>query len=177
MKHNFLPYTNNKIFIETGSYGGDGIMAAVNAGFRKIYSIELSEYYFNLVAERIEDRKLLDRVELLCGDSVDVLPIILKDINEPCTFWLDAHWCDPNTATGKYPVPLIEELAIIGKHHIKTHTILIDDCRLIRNKNSEWKDFKYTLQDIQNFIYVINPDYRITYIKGLVEDDILVAQV
>lgn len=174
MKHNFFPYTKNKIFIETGSYGGDGIVAALNAGFRDIHSIELSDFYFNLCKERYTQ----PNVHLYNGDSVDVLPIILNEIDEPCVFWLDAHWCDPNTAVGKFPVPLLEELDIISKHSIKTHIILIDDCRLIREPDSEWKkDFPYTLHTIENFIKGINSKYRITYIDGFTKDDILVAQI
>lgn len=174
MKHNFLPYTNNKVFIETGSYGGDGIVAALKAGFRDIHSIELSDFYYGLCTERYTQ----SNVHLYHGDTVDVLPEILKDIDEPCTFWLDAHWCDPNTAKGKYPIPLAQELKIINNHRIKTHTILIDDCRLIRDKHSEWKvDFPYTLKELENAIMEINPYYKITYIDGFAKNDILVAQI
>lgn len=174
MKHNFLPYTNNPIFIETGSYGGDGIVAAINAGFKEIHSIELSQFYYNLCKERYTQ----SNVHLYNGDTVDVLPDILKTINDPCTFWLDAHWCDPNTSVGKYVVPLIQELEIIATHPIKSHTILIDDCRLIRDKNSEWKDsFLYTMEELEGTILQINPNYRIAYIDGFAKNDILVAQV
>jgi len=175
MKHNFFPYNNNKVFIETGSYGGDGIVAALKAGFKHIHSIELSDYYFNLCKERYTQ----SNVHLHYGDTVDILPKILKDISVACTFWLDAHWCDNNAAKGKYPIPLAQELKIIASHHIKTHTILIDDCRLIRDKNSEWKDdFPYTIRDLEKAIMQINYNYKISYIDSFIsKDDILVAQV
>ena len=46
-KEIFQKYINN-YFIETGSYLGDGIQQAIDAGFKNIISIELSDKYFNI---------------------------------------------------------------------------------------------------------------------------------
>lgn len=173
MKHNFKPYLN-PIFIESGSYCGDGIKAALDAGFKKIISIELSEYYFIICREMFHQ----ENVFLYKGDSIDVLPKILKDINEKCTFWLDGHYMsDPRTGNGIMPVPLWEELKNIDKHPIKEHIILIDDIRLLRNHDAEFKNVPYNVCDVENFIYSINPNYKIHYEDGCVEKDILIAQI
>jgi len=172
MKHNFKPYLN-PVFIESGSYGGDGIMAALKAGFPKVISIELSEYYYILCRERYKQ----PNVTLYHGDSVEVLPIILKDITERCTFWLDGHFCGDFTAGQTNPVPLMEELLIIAKHTRNDHTIIIDDMRLLRTHDAEWKDLKYGIEDIENVVRRINPKYQIHYEKGLVKNDILVATI
>jgi hypothetical protein len=175
MKHYFVPYLN-PVFIESGSYGGGGIMAALNAGFKKIISIELSEYYYDYCTKLFETEK--ERVTIIRGDSILMLPKILETINERCTFWLDGHYMkEKYISTGIMEVPLMEELKIIAKHHIKNHTILIDDMRLIKDKTSEWKSFPYCICDIEEIIYSINPEYKITYDVGQVADDVLIAQV
>lgn len=172
MKHDFKPYLN-PVFIETGSYGGDGIKAALEAEFPQIISIELAEKYYNLCKERYPQ----SNVRLIFGDSLLVLPELLPTINERCTFWLDGHLCGDDTAKGVKAVPLIEELFAIGKHHIKNHTILIDDIRLLRNHEAEWSDLPYCLCDIKEVIRGINPNYKLSYDFGVVKDDILIAQV
>jgi hypothetical protein len=173
MKHNFRPYIN-PVFIETGSYCGEGIQAAINAGFKSIISIELSEYYYNICKDIFKGYK---QVHLVFGDSTEELPKILKKIDSRCTFWLDGHWCGDKSACGANPVPLMDELLAIKDHHIKDHTILIDDMRLLRDKDAEWKDLKYTTADIENLIRSINSKYIIYYDKGVTIDDILIAHI
>ena len=174
MKRNFKPYINN-IFIETGSAGGDGIHAALKAKFPKIHSIEVFEPCYLICKNRYGNRKR--RVKLYHGDSLVILPQILSTINEPCTFWLDAHYCGGGSGGEQNTSPLMDELKIIGNHHIKTHTILIDDIRLIKEREKEWFKFPYCICDIEEYIHSINPKYKITYDFGEVPNDILIAQV
>jgi len=165
----------NPIFIESGSYAGWGIEAALAAGFEKIISMEVNDHFYQICKEKFKDQP---RVDLRFGDSMLVLPDILKEVDERCTFWLDGHYMsDPNTAGGVLPVPLMEELVIIKQHPIKDHTILIDDIRLLRNHEAEWVDLPYGVKDVEEFIYSINPAYKITYAFGETEDDILIAQI
>jgi len=177
MKHDFTPYLN-PIFIETGSYIGDGIQAALNSGFTQVISIEVNIYFFRRCRARFSRKFAKKYIKMYLGDSILVLPKVLKNINERCTFWLDGHYMsDPNTEGGMMPVPLMEELKIIAQHPIKNHTILIDDIRLLRDHKAEWKDLPYGVQDVENFIFSINPEYKITYDFGVVANDILIAQV
>jgi hypothetical protein len=117
------------------------------------------------------------RVNLHFGDSREVLQKVLENINERCTFWLDAHYCGGESVGIYKGVPIMEELAAIAKHPIKNHTILIDDMRLLRDKPDVWKPFTLCICDIEEFIHVINPDYVITFGYGEVDNDILIAQV
>lgn len=174
MKINFRPYLT-EVFIETGSGGGEGIMAALKAQFKKIHSIELSDACYARCVERFGHRKR--RVKLYHGDSRQILPQILSEINERCTFWIDAHYCGWPTAGEGDSIPIMDELKTIAKHHIKNHTILIDDMRLVRDKEGEWKNFPYCTCDIEEFIHSMNPNYKISYVFGEVENDILIAQV
>lgn len=161
----------NKYFVETGSYLGDGInQALLSKCYEKIYSIELSEQYFEHCTDRFSN---VDNVTILFGDSSVELSDVLKQIDAPATFWLDGHWSGGDTAKGVTMSPIIKELKLIKEHPIKTHTILIDDVRLFGTI-----EFDYvTLDDIIKILLEINPDYEIFFEDGYVEKDILVATI
>ena len=174
MKHNFKPFSYNRIFIETGSYVGQGIKKALNSDFDRVISIELSSKYFQKCKEKFKGNS---RVELHYGDSSVILPKILSKISEPVTFWLDGHFSGKDTAGADNPIPLFDELRAISSHHVKTHTILIDDMRLVRSKSNEFKDIKFTEEDIKRLLANMNSDYQFSYENGKVENDILIAEV
>lgn len=167
------PFLNfpNKVFIETGSHMGDGVQKALEANFEQIISIEIADIYFNHCKNKFF---IYDHVEIVQGDSFKVLPSILEKIDHPITFWLDGHHSCGNTGIGEYWAPLIQELEAISKHHVKTHTILIDDMRCWKDPNP---NHGFITEDILKMIHHINPDYNISYIDGCQADDIMVAQV
>jgi hypothetical protein len=152
----------NRVFIETGSYHGDGIQHALDAGFNYVLSIECDRDLFEITNERFWDN---DNVVVFYGDSREVLQEVLEDIEEPCTFWLDSH--SPKN------LPLLKELEIIKNHPIKTHTILIDDLRL-------WsvKETGFDTATLKEILLSINPSYQFE-LEGIPElpNDILVATV
>ncbi len=161
----------NKYFIETGSFTGDGINQALEAGFQNVISIELSDKYFKECSDRFSGDS---RVKVVKGDSYKMLPDVLREIDEPATFWLDGHHSCGDTALGDYWAPLMQELNAIKDHDIKNHTLLIDDMRCWQEPNPVhgfWKE------DIFNILKEINPDYQISYLDGCCENDILVASV
>jgi hypothetical protein len=126
--------TNNiktKHYIETGTYLGDGIKTVIN-NYDFIYSIELSEKWYNYNVEQFKDN---NNVKMYLGDSKNILPKILENINEPITIYLDAHYSGGTTAFGEEEVPLLFELEIL-KNRKYDDIIIIDDCRLL-NKSGE----------------------------------------
>jgi len=167
-----------KIFIETGSYVGDGIQAAVDAGFDSIYSIE---FYDNRVGRCRARFKDVACVKVIQGNSGEVLSELLNKINEPILFWLDAHYdayvpepdnLIPLTETQ----PVLQELEAIKNHPIKTHTILIDDRRIFIGDSPVWHN---TVESqIVDKLKEINPAYKITNIDSShFPKDIIVAKV
>lgn len=168
--HVFSKYPNH-LFLETGSYLGSGIQQALDAGFKKIISIELSDKYFQICTNRFINNP---DVKIIQGDSFKVLSEIIKDINEPITFWLDGHHSCGDTALGEYWAPLMQELDVIKEHPIKTHTILIDDMRCWESPNPVHGFYK---EDIFNKLKEINPDYTFTFEDGGEKNDILVAHL
>lgn len=111
------------IFIETGTFQGE-MVEAMRRRFKKIYSIELARSLYDKAREKFAK---YPHINLLYGDSAVELPKILKDINEPAIFWLDAHYSGGETARGGTNTPIESELCSIFSHPIKNHVILIDD--------------------------------------------------
>jgi hypothetical protein len=154
----------NKVFVETGSCVGVGINRAIEAGFEEIYSIELSEKLFEVCTGYFKDNS---KVHLYFGDSRFVLKDIIDKIDEPITFWLDAHRTGGLTV-GELAPPLFEELEQIKNHHIKAHTIMIDDLRCWGN---DWNE------RLKKEILTINPNYKFIIEDGTFEKDVLVAVI
>jgi hypothetical protein len=107
---------------------------------------------------------------------------VIKEINEPITFWLDGHYSGGNLPTGKYLSPLIQELDAIKQHPIKVHTILIDDIRCWRTMNNIYHN-NFNVDTLINKIREINPNYNIIFVDGIqtfgeiLPNDILTATV
>ena len=165
----------NKWFVETGSYKGDGIQYALDAGFQNIRSVELSIDLWVNCNNRLGDYKGNKSLCLYQGKSIDKLRGMIITIEQPITFWLDAHYSEGCTAKGDEMSPILKELAIIAEHPVKTHTILIDDVRQFGTKHfgmiQEW--------EIVQALRKINPDYTLTYDTGdkNFHNDVLVARV
>jgi hypothetical protein len=158
----------NPVFIESGTYYGDGAQAALDAGFKTVCSIELSQELYLHCKQRF---KKIDNVIMFLGDSQTILNEILDEFNEPITFWLDGHWAGEGTAKGKYESPLIQELEIIGKYHKDKSIILIDDLRC-------WKKdiHGFDLETIIRKCLEINPKFQFSFENGYVPNDILVVR-
>ncbi len=160
----------NRYFIESGSYAGDGIQMALNAGFSTIFSIELSPHYYKRCCHRFNS---YPNVKLYQGDSGHILSTVLQQIDAPATFWLDGHYSSGDTAKGMTNSPILAELEAIGAHPIKTHTLLIDDIRQCGSVEFDFVELDMIVQKILK----INPNYTISFEDGFVPKDVLVAQV
>ena len=118
----------NPIFIETGTWGGDGVFAAQLSGtFNRIISFEIDDRLYGDCKTRFANASI---IELICGDSAKLLPSLLANINEPVTFWLDAHCSGADT--GGYSRDrdrtIIGELeAIANFEYALDSVIIIDD--------------------------------------------------
>jgi hypothetical protein len=115
--------------IETGTYLGD-MVEAQRDNFQKIYSIELSKKLFGRARKKFHPFR---HIEILQGDSGQLLHELIKRINQPALFWLDGHYSEGITAMGDKQCPVVEEMdAILGSKY--DHVILIDDARMFRGQ-------------------------------------------
>lgn len=162
----------HRVFVESGTFGGHGVRQALESGFEKVITIELSpDIHEKTKADFASD----NRVTFLLGDSGAILGDVIKDINEPVTFWLDGHYSSCGTAKGPDMSPVLRELAHIKAHQIKTHTILIDDVRLFGGVMFDW----IPIGKVAEFIWSINPQYKLSLEDGVPDlpFDVLVASV
>ncbi len=146
-------------FIESGTYLGDMVMSVKNI-FRKIYSIELSHELATAAKKRFSD---YNNIKILQGDSGQVLPVLLAEINEAVLFWLDGHYSSGVTAKGDLFTPIFKELEAILNHKIKNHVILIDDARLFVGE----QDYP-TVAQLSEFVIKISPASVLNVINDII---------
>jgi hypothetical protein len=158
------------VFIETGTFHGNGVEMALAAGFPQVISIELSPELFSENQKRFKNNP---KVKLFHGDSGDLMPQILEDIHCDITFWLDGHASGGETACGRDISPILRELNAIARHPNKTHSILIDDVRLFLTHNFG----EISLGDVAESLWAINPEYLLQRFDGHVPMDVLTASI
>jgi len=157
-------------FVETGTYKGDTTRRAASI-FEHVFTIEGDPHRYKKTLSTFME---YPNIVPLLGNSRIALYSLLKQINEPVIFWLDAHWCggsaiEVSSANGD-ECPLLDELAAIQHHNLAhEHIILIDDARLFQNPPpyphdpAQWP----TMQQIGAFL---PPDHL-----RVVKDDIIVS--
>ena len=160
----------NPVFVETGTYKGYGIAAALESGFTKIYSIEVSQEFYDQSVQRFKSEIDQGIVEIILGDSLACLPQVINSIDQKITFWLDAH--ETLGYQGEKSCPLYEELEAIANHPIKNHTILIDDLRLLSQEG--WGE-SVAKDEVIEKLKQVNHNYSLSYENGKIENDVLVA--
>ena len=122
------------------------------------------------------------KLTLCHGDSANEIKSILKNINEPVCFWLDAHAGAAKYAKGPEDCPLLQELDLIAEHDIKNHIIAIDDSHMLgtiqkdNNGNVICDYSNITMAMVQEKIKKINPKYDIGVYKPY-NMDMLIAFV
>jgi hypothetical protein len=152
-----------KVFVETGTLFGDMTYAQRN-NFRQLFSIELDEYLFERALLRF---KHYSHIRILHGDSGQMIAKVLQELDEPCLFWLDAHYSGGITAHGVEMTPVFDEIRHILNHPVRNHVIVIDDARLFNGT-----DGYPTFRVLRDFVDSIDPDC-LTWIEN---DTITVAR-
>jgi len=125
-----------KVVVETGIWAGGGSCMQF-AGEATVYLIDCDE-------DNCEQaHSSCPSAVVLCGDSADVLPHLLAQLEDyvrideimPALFWLDAHYVpeiDGEEHAVDHPTPLLAELqAILGWEHAARSVVLVDDLRLL----------------------------------------------
>lgn len=150
------------VLIETGTFLGDMVEAQRN-NFKKIFSIELQ---YDLAKGAVDRFKDVGHIKILQGDSGELLRTILKEVNEPAIFWLDAHYSGGLTAKGDKECPIYQEIDAIftTKEH---HFLLIDDARLFNGKG----DYP-TIAQLTKYVQDKDPRYKVS-----VDNDIIICVV
>lgn len=107
-----------KFCIETGTHNGE---TADELGkiFGMVRTIESNPNYYKDAVKRFNNRKDVICIE---GNSSTMLKQILRIIEQPVLFYLDAHWYNYN--------PLLEELKTIADFEFNKSIIIIHDFKV-----------------------------------------------
>jgi hypothetical protein len=142
-QHNIGEYIakyNLRNYVETGTGMGECLQHALTFEFESLSSIEIYPKVYESVKEKFTQTK----ANVFLGNSYEVLPEILKEIDGPVLFFLDAHFpgadfhYETYTSTTDYDtrLPLERELKTI--HHnrnILKDVFIIDDLRVYEDNN------------------------------------------
>jgi hypothetical protein len=155
-------------YIETGTGGGGSLKKAILCNYKKYFSVEPYTPMYEKAAARFTNQIAGGQLKLYNNKSEIVLPEIMDQVNSKATFFLDAHQNAPHDRILAGSNPILEELKIIAKHHIKNHTIICDD--------SEHFIYMGTnLKEVTEHLLNINPNYTINDIKY--RNGVLVAHI
>lgn len=146
---------NLKILVETGTHKGDTIYYCKDY-FDELFSIELDHEFYINSKNRLSN---YSNVHIFEGDSSVILVDILKNINKPVLFWLDAHYSGAGTAKGDLDTPVIKELDYILSKNLNC-VILIDDARLFRGSSGypKLKSIKKMLNQHRDYKIEVRDD-------------------
>lgn len=171
---NILSDYRNVTYIETGTYRGDSLQLALDSGaFKRYIGLEIDQEMVTFCHNRFDlFRSPRKDFQVLQADSATALSGLIHTIDHPCTIFLDSHWqLIEGTDKGANPFPLMQELEHISRHHIKTHTIIIDDLLYLTHPEvTGW-----TREHIERALFRINSAYKIKCIANPIINNMLIA--
>ena len=130
-------------FVETGCFQGDGIAVALEVGFERVFSCDISPEFVQRCRSRFQGN---DSITVLQLSSLAFLKQVLSALSGPTLFWLDAHFPhvfgldELERSVGRFPLP--EELATIAalKADVVSDVVVADDLRVIEDpQNLRWR--------------------------------------
>jgi hypothetical protein len=147
-----------RTLVETGTFMGD-MLEAQKADFDRLMSIELSPELHAKARQRFAADP---KVELIQGDSGQLIQGIVAGLQGPALFWLDGHYSGGETALGSLQTPIVQELhAVLAAP--QRHVMLIDDARCF-NGTQDYPD----LASLEAIVRKLKPDRSFA-----VEDDLI----
>jgi len=105
-----------RTLIETGTHVGEMIYAT-RASFDRVISIEIDADFYEQARKRFRYKS---RVQLIFGDSGEILGPLVARLEEPCLFWLDAHHDEDDT-------PIDRELSAVVEHARRYQDVIVID--------------------------------------------------
>lgn len=163
-QHNVQTYINdyNLInYVETGTGAGDCLSHALNFNFKNHFSVEIYPQIYEMAISKFKNTN----AKLFLGNSYEVLPNLLKEIDGNTLFFLDAHFPGADfhyetyhgTTDYNTRLPLEREVRTIKAHKDTSKDVfIIDDLRVYEDNNytdGNWPLRSQVGGDNINFIY------------------------
>jgi hypothetical protein len=171
-------------YLETGLYNVDDNVSckqALAAGFEKVISVEIRKDWVEKGQRILSAVINSGRLQIIHDDSTNLKAHLTSNVFEQRTlFFLDAHVDNSNIHNYRVKCPLFYELEAIKSLSRNDHVICIDDVRILKC-NSPWGEQSYGqisyIDEIIKVLLTINPSYKIEYLNGHIENDVLIASI
>ena len=111
-------------FVETGTYSGR-TAAWASHEFKQVYTIEASELFWRQASQ---EYAAIPNVQFIQGNSAENLEEVVRRMDAPAIYWLDAHWSGGATYGAQEECPLLAELEALSQSTVDQF-VLIDDAR------------------------------------------------
>lgn len=160
------------VFIETGTYLGEGIRAALNAGFETVVSFEKNAELCEVVRKRYDNSKFSGNVTIINADTsgMTFFDEIFRYKSRKVLFWLDAHRMGAGGIVGE-DYPLTREISAINRIFM-TSTVLMDDVRLFERYGTSPEEIMSHFSQ-SNLCYCFSFDTA----KSRYPEDVMVAKI
>src|SRR5262249_62049050 len=112
------------VLVETGTDYGE-MVAAMRSRFQEIHSVEFDSQLAQRAQKKFSGRP---HIHIHHGDSQRVVPELLRSLDRPALFWLDAGYYGWAGLQGDRQ-RLTHELEAIPGHRLRGHRNLSDDAR------------------------------------------------
>lgn len=152
-------FFGSTLFVETGTLGGETTSIAASL-FETVHTIELSNHFYDKAQKLFSPQP---HVFVHLGDSGTVIRELVDHAPAQAIFWLDAHYCGPNSAHGDSATPILQELAAIKEGGLSDAIILIDDARCF---GTSWQGHHFggahsfpTFSQLREALSAINPGF------------------
>lgn len=138
---------NTKFFVETGTLNGDAVDYMREYNLEKYISFEIMPELAEKASKRFKDD---NRVQIICGDTSEILSDYINNLDGNIVFWLDAHFPGADIGIRTYGdesnanknLPLEREIEVIKKRSKKYNDIIIiDDLWIYEDGEYEWGTF------------------------------------
>ncbi|WYD80630.1 MAG: hypothetical protein V8K32_15115 [Candidatus Electrothrix gigas] len=158
-------------FCETGTYHGNAVIKALEAGFKNIATVEVSKVNQEKARKRIDEHPMSKaaHIDYVLGDAeqnmIRLVEFAKSHEAEHPVFWLDAHThvFEDGTRTEGNECPLISEISAVNQGFNGSAILLIDDLRIVGAKGVSPRGLKGRVRAACNAIF--NPDELLAMIK------------
>lgn len=124
--YDFFDILNCKIFLETGTFNGNGIDFILNKNhYEKIFSIEIDKNKYEYCLNKFKNNSI---VNIINDYSEKYLTSIIPTLKKPTFVYLDAHF------DGFYPIIKESEIILQNFYNLDNILVCIDDERLFSLK-------------------------------------------
>jgi hypothetical protein len=141
--HDYFNIEKCKVFLETGTFEGNGVDWAVNQKhFNDIITIEIDNARVEFCTNKFKNN---NNIKIIHDSSVNSLPDLIANIKNPTFIYLDAHFDE------FYPILEESEILLNKFYNLDDLIVCIDDERLFTESLKQNTKELYKTKDFIDF--------------------------